>query len=363
MTHRTTGADVTEQSGLDESAAAESAGLVTATSDDVAMADLAPSTVAGPLSRLVPVGLTSVWPTEARHFTPWLLENAELLGEALGIDLELEVCEHPVGRFFLDILGKDLGTGGVVIVENQFGSTDHGHLGQLLTYAGGTEPTTVVWIAERFSQEHRAALGWLNRHTVADVRFFGVQVSAVTLKGAPPGLVAPMFDVVVEPNEWERNVRDSAAGGGGTTARQELYREFWTQFEPIAKARHWTNATAPAQNWWSMPAGVSGVEWGVSFAQFGARSELYFGDRDPEVNLARWKALEERRSQIEQVFGGALNFDELPGKQSCRIEARLEGPSVTQRGAWETYRGWFADTQEGLRKAVAAVGGVPRTIE
>ena len=39
------------------------------------------------------------------------------------------------------------------------------HLGQLLTYAAGLEAVTVVWIAERFTDEHRAALDWLNEIT------------------------------------------------------------------------------------------------------------------------------------------------------------------------------------------------------
>jgi hypothetical protein len=31
------------------------------------------------LSRLVPANIRAVWPTEGGHFTPWLLENADVL--------------------------------------------------------------------------------------------------------------------------------------------------------------------------------------------------------------------------------------------------------------------------------------------
>src|SRR4051794_33676170 len=102
------------------------------------------------LSKLLHVDVKTIWPMEATSFTPWLLANAEALGEILGLDLDLEGAEHKVGGYSLDLLGRDTSTDEVVIIENQFGPTVHRHLGQLLTYAGGTDPTTVVWIAESF---------------------------------------------------------------------------------------------------------------------------------------------------------------------------------------------------------------------
>jgi hypothetical protein len=49
------------------------------------------------LSKLVAVDVRQVWPMEATSFTPWLLENADVLGEALGMDLLLETAEHKEG--------------------------------------------------------------------------------------------------------------------------------------------------------------------------------------------------------------------------------------------------------------------------
>lgn len=133
------------------------------------------------LGKLQPVEAKSVWAHEAHDFTPWLLENADALADVLGIDLELTINEHPVGGFSLDLLGKDLTHNCVLVVENQLVGTDHSHLGQLLTYAAGTEAATVVWVAAGFREEHRQALDWLNDLAGYRARFFGLEVRAVRI--------------------------------------------------------------------------------------------------------------------------------------------------------------------------------------
>ena len=329
------------------------------------LASNAPSPAEPPLvslTRIQHLSITSVWPTEPHHFTPWLLANSELLSEVLGMDVELEFREHKVGKFSLDIIGREVATGQPVIVENQFGPTDHQHLGQIMTYAGGTKPATVVWVAEQFREEHRAALDWLNAHTDPTVRFFGVQLGAATLFGAPPGLIAPMLELTVKPNDWEKIAHAATAGASGPTPTQELYRAFWLQFQPFAKERGWTSAAPPAANWWNLPTGVSNVIWGVSFAKFGCRSEIYFGHPDPSVNLARWQALKDKEELITGTFGGDLIFDDLPNNKGCRIETRLQGPRIGDQNQWPALIEWFVDTQERLRKSIALAGGVPTDV-
>ncbi|REF97518.1 uncharacterized protein DUF4268 [Asanoa ferruginea] len=315
------------------------------------------------LTSLQPVTVTTVWPTEAHHFTPWLLANSALLSQTLGMDVELEAREYKVGKFSLDLIGREVATDTPVIVENQYGPTDHSHLGQILTYAGGTKPTTIIWVAESFREEHRAALEWLNTHTEPGIRFFGIRITAVTLAGAPAGLVAPLLELVVKPNDWEKlAVAATQSGAAAHTPAQALYLEFWSQFEPSAKQHGWTSGAAPAANWWSMPSGVSGASWTVSWATFGGRSEIYFGHPDPAVNLTRWQLLDHLRDQITAAYGDELFFDALPEKKGCRIEARRTGPKITDRNAWPDMLTWLVDSQTRLRTAIASVGGVPNTV-
>ena len=103
-------------------------------------------------------------------------ENLSLLGEAIAIELELEAQEKDVGPFRADILCKDTSSDDWVLIENQIERTDHTHLGQLLTYAAGLQAVTIVWVAERFTDEHRATLDWLNKRTDEQINFFGLEI-------------------------------------------------------------------------------------------------------------------------------------------------------------------------------------------
>ena len=53
------------------------------------------------LARLEKVELRNQWKDEAKDFTPWLaeVENIELLGEAIGMELEVIAKEERVGSF------------------------------------------------------------------------------------------------------------------------------------------------------------------------------------------------------------------------------------------------------------------------
>jgi hypothetical protein len=157
------------------------------------------------LGRLERVELRNIWQSEAQHFTPWLAreDNLALLADTLGIDLELEAVERNVGPFRADILCKDTISDSWVLIENQLERTDHTHLGQLMTYAAGLNAVTIVWIAARIADEHRAAMDWLNDITTGDVQFFALEVELWRIGDSP---AAPKFNVVSKPNDWSRSL-------------------------------------------------------------------------------------------------------------------------------------------------------------
>lgn len=186
------------------------------------------------------LNLRSIWPHEALNFTPWLEGNIQKLGEVLGMDLEVVAREAIVGDFSLELFARDLGSGSTVIIENQFGATDHDHFGKLLTYAAGYDASAIIWIAETFREEHRSALEWLNNRTLSGTTFFAITVQVFKIDNSRP---AYQFKVVVYPNEWQKTKQQ--ARSTQSSAKSEAYRQYFQLLiDELRDKHHFTNARA-----------------------------------------------------------------------------------------------------------------------
>jgi len=179
------------------------------------------------LGALTEVELRDAWNHEAHSFTPWLAANLDALADKIGIPLELEGQEVPVETFAADILARNPLDDSLVLIENQLEGTDHTHLGQIMTYLAGLDAHTVVWVAKDFREPHLSALKWLNDHTVEPFAFFAVKVKAVRIGDSP---IAPVFEVMVRPNHWERQLQAIAKETRQISSRGQFRRDFWTDY-------------------------------------------------------------------------------------------------------------------------------------
>lgn len=314
------------------------------------------------LGKLEKVDLRNAWTSESEHFTPWLAqpENLSLLGDAIGIELELEAQEKNVGPFRADILCKDTATDHWVLIENQLEKTDHVHLGQLLTYASGLKAVSIVWVARKFTEEHRAALDWLNEITDDQFNFFGLEVELWRIGDSP---VAPKFNIVSKPNDWSKTVAVGAreVKTTGLSDSKVLQRDFWTAFGDVVKEKSAAiKTTKPLpQNWMNIPIGRSGMRlcavasfWDSAAGNFSShelRAELVLDDNNSKTYF---KQLETGKEQIEKEIGEPLTWHNPPEKRMCRIYIR-KPTNLQDKSKWPEQHAWLLEKLDLFRKVFA----------
>ena len=306
------------------------------------------------LGTLSPVKARDVWSGESREFTPWLAENADLLGEALGMDLLHEQTEAAVGRYSADLVFREASRGERVVVENMFGPTDHDHLGKLITYAAGLRASYAVLISPEFRDEHRSALTWLNSVSADDVGFFGVALEAWRIDGSRP---APRLRVEVEPDSWGRSVR---AANPGTGERERAYQRFWGEFLPAFRDRYpdWTRTAAPSKrHWMSFPSSRSNLlRYFAAFCRpdgrYRLRAEAYIDTGDVEATKNVFDDLHRRKERIEKAVGEALDWDRIDDRRASRISLYFPDEiRVTEEERWPEARDWLIRAMGGMRDA------------
>ena len=310
--------------------------------------------------RLQRVNLRDGWLSEATDFTPWLAreENLALLSETIGIQLELESQEKEVGPFRADILCKDTATDDWVLIENQLARTDHGHLGQLLTYAAGLKAVTIVWIAETFSDEHRAALDWLNERTDAKINLFGLEIELWRIGDS---LVAPKFNIVCQPNDWTQTVQRAAIGAAGDlTAHKQMQLKFWTAFKAHMEASgSFIRCQKPLpQQWMNHALGRSGVHlasiistWNseTNKAEPEVRAEVYL---DGPSAKQEFEILMGQKERLERDLGFTMTWYNREEQRSCRVFVRREA-DILDELQWPEHFEWLRSKLETMHRVFA----------
>ena len=274
------------------------------------------------LARLQAVDPQEVWKHESADFTPWLAEpdNLRLLGKTLGMELDNARTEQTVGSFSADIVATNTANNRKVVIENQLQRTDHGHLGQILTYAAGLDALTVVWIAKRFTEEHRAALEWLNNHTSADIGFFGLEIEVWKIGDSP---CAPKFNVVAKPNEWTKTLPEKTK----LTATQQAQFDFWSGFRDYAteNAKRIRPIAPQPQNWMAMSIGKTGFglvavassdSWDGSMGKAEIRAEFVMFSKDSKLHF---KKLSDSRTDLDAAFASKPIWYSDDHVQQCKI--------------------------------------------
>ena len=229
----------------------------------------------------------------------------------LGIDLIFQNREVEVGTYKADIVCKDGYSDDNILIENQLEKTDHKHLGQISTYAAGIKAKTVIWIAEKFTDEHRAAIDWQNSITVDGYNYFGIEVEILKIGNSP---LAPNFKIVCKPNNWSKKYSNVS----NKSDTKLFYFDYWTKLkEKCDNENSVLKVQSPRySHWCTIAVGKSGYSLCGTFSsqQKKLSASLYINnDKDGFLELERQK------TDIENEIGCKLSWELLPDKQASRI--------------------------------------------
>ncbi len=264
------------------------------------------------IERLERVSLREVWPHEAYDFSQWLQDNLDVLNEALGLNLASAEAEKAAGEFNIDLLAEDE-SGRPVIIENQLESSDHDHLGKVVTYLSSIGAEIAIWIVAKPRSEHIKAISWLNEASSGS--FYMVKVEAVRIGNSPP---APLLTQIVGPSAESREVGKTKRE---LSERQKLRFDFWSGL--LEKARERTklhaNISPSRDSWVATGAGLSGLSYNYVVRQHDARVELYIDRGSESENKAMFDQLLAHREAIETAYDEELTWKRLEGKRACRI--------------------------------------------
>ena len=241
-----------------------------------------------------------------------------------------------------------------MLIENQLERTDHNHLGQLLTYASGLEAVTIVWIAARFTEEHRSTLDWLNRITDESFRFFGLEVELWRIGDSPP---APKFNIVSKPNDWSQSVAQAARAidDAELSETRIMQRAYWTAFDKVLSALGGPiggGKKPQLQSWMAYSVGRSHLTLNAAMVRSKkqVRAELYISS---DKAKAFFHLLAAQKDEIERKLGFALLWEELPAGQDSRISVSLDDADPDNEADWARQHEWLAKRLNEMHRVLA----------
>ncbi|MDD9868099.1 MAG: DUF4268 domain-containing protein [Candidatus Campbellbacteria bacterium] len=289
--------------------------------------------------KLKKIDLREVWPNEAADFSVWLAEQGglDLLSNELGISISLIKREASVGKFSVDILAEEEGTGRKIIIENQLETTNHDHLGKIITYAAGYGAPIIIWLFKNIREEHREAIDWLNNNTDENVYFFPVKVEVWQIDNSK---FAPKFQIIGGPNEWAKTIKRGSNDELGETKLKQL--NYWTKLKNYAEEKNLTlfSQTPYAGNWYNITIGSSDARIRITI---NTQKNMLVCEIYIRSNKDLFRYLEGKKNEIENEIGSTLEWSGDDDKIGSNILQRKMGFDIDNEKEMEASFDWLID--------------------
>lgn len=275
------------------------------------------------LGKLTEVNIRELWKHEQYDFSAWLSkeENIEMLSEEIGLTLTDINQEVFVGSYRCDLVARDETTGIKVIIENQLETTNHDHLGKIITYASGLDANVVIWIVKKAREEHRSAIEWLNNNTTKDISFFLIEIRSYKIGDSLP---APKFVMIEKPNDFVKTVNINSEGLELSKSQAERLN-FWNKFNEIVGRRNkpFNIRKATTDHWYDVALGTSEAHICITLLNQKKKSigiAVYIKD-----NKELFDKLNLVSGEIHEELGFNMDWQRSDNKKASKIIYYIDG--------------------------------------
>lgn len=285
--------------------------------------------------------MRTVWPKET-DFSDWLItqDGIDLLAEDLEVEIENPRREARGANFSCDVVANRVGDEKhVVVIENQFGRTNHDHLAKLLTYAAAHKAMTGIWIAEEVADDHRQVIDWLNENTPDTVALYLAELKAYTIGASA---AAPQLDLVCRPNITVKQA--NADLSPGDKERREWRIAFWQDIHHKMKAEKLPfRLQKPGPGHWSSIAiGRSGFHVNMLLTPKNQSIVAEMVIQPDGWKETAFEQLHAQAKEIEEEVGRSLQWRAMPEKASSKVllEEKIDPDDSANR---KKVCDWFAE--------------------
>jgi hypothetical protein len=206
---------------------------------------------------------------------------------------------------------------------------------RVLSFLGWTTPdqgefgsdVRIILVAADFSRELTTTVLWLNER---ELSIRAVRMKPYRMPGGE--LLVDVQQVIPLPEAEEYQVRLEEKKREERESRAHRYderRRFWEGL--LAYSRTMTELhsgnTPTSRGYISSSLGRSGFNINYVVLQHQTRVEVYIelGAGRGEDNLRAFNALKAKRASLEATFGAALDWQDLPDSEACRICRTYDG--------------------------------------
>ena len=290
--------------------------------------------------------LRTIWKHEAQDFSKWLSkeENLEMLSNTVGINIVLDERESNVGNFYIDLYATEEGTGRKIIIENQLESTNHEHLGKIITYASGKGADIVIWIVKYARDEHKQAIEWLNQHTDENINFFLIEVELWKIDNSLPAI---KFNVAESPNSFVESIEVEKS----LSNIKKLQLKFWKNFKGYILSkptfrRVFSPRRPQPQHWYDFSTGIAQlhISLTVNTKKNSLQACIYIHD-----NKEMFKKFKLYKNEIENKIGEKTEWK--VANKDCRIIVSHNG-NIQKENYWTEYFEWLHDKSLKLKEII-----------